>query len=130
MHKRIVRFSRWVRFLITRFTQIDIVSSRATGNYWESRRGRRERKSEAEGAPLKPHFRRIDFQVLSHEREKLVYATRNVLISCHMASRPEFPRRSQYNINLSDVHIFFCNYLPFVTMYPINLILRIANKVA
>lgn len=82
---RIVRFSRWVRFLITRFTQIDIVSSRATGTTGKAGEGG---ESEVEGAPLKPHFRRIDFQVLSHERQKLVYATRNVLISCHMASRP------------------------------------------
>lgn len=98
MHKRIVRFSRWVHFLITRFTQIDIVSSRATGTT-------SERGGEAKGAPLKPHFRRIDFQVL-HEREKLVCNSRFVLISSHMASSTvKFSRRFQYNIDLFRVHI-------------------------
>lgn len=48
-------------------TQINIVSFRATDTTGK------EGKREAEGAPLKPHFRRIDFQVLSC-KEKRSYA--------------------------------------------------------
>lgn len=66
MHKRIVRFSTWVSFLIARFTHI--VSFRATDT-----RGK-EREKEGQGAPLKPHFRRIDFQV--RENSNRSYATR------------------------------------------------------
>lgn len=104
MHKRIVRFSRWVRFLITRF-QIDIVSSRATGIT-----GKEGARRVAEGAPLKPHFRRIDFQVLSHERERERErgATRMQLrfnFLPYGIVAIGFPHRFQCNINLSRSYI-------------------------